>query len=73
MARKFQRLAIITSILIVLFAYLYHVPNSQDVPQMGRIRLISASMKVIGFIVSIIFLNFFIDIFSFLIYIGLCI
>jgi multisubunit Na+/H+ antiporter MnhB subunit len=73
MARKFQRLAIITSFLIVLFAYLYHVPNSQGVPQMGRIRLISASMKVIGLIVSIISSNFFIDIFSFLIYIGLCI
>lgn len=52
MIRKFQRLAIISSILIVLFAYLYHVPNSEGVPQLNRIRLLSASMKIISFIVS---------------------
>ncbi|CAF4764426.1 unnamed protein product [Rotaria sp. Silwood1] len=50
MARKLQCLAIISSILIVLFAYLYYVPNSEGVPQMNRIRLLSASMKIIRFI-----------------------
>ncbi|CAF2957169.1 unnamed protein product [Rotaria sp. Silwood2] len=50
MARKLQCLAIISSVLIVLFAYLYHVPNSEGVPQMNRIRLLSASMKIISFI-----------------------
>ena len=54
MSRKFQRLAIITSILISLFAYLYYVPNSEGVSQMGRIRLLSAAMKIVGFVVSII-------------------
>lgn len=55
MAIKLSRLALITSILVSIFAYLYHVPNSEGVPQMNRIRLLSASMKVIGFIVSIIY------------------
>ena len=55
MARKLQRLAIIGSILISIFAYLYHVPNSEGVPQMDRIRLLSASMKIISFVVSTIF------------------
>ncbi|CAF2979044.1 unnamed protein product [Rotaria socialis] len=50
MARKLQLLAIITSILIGIFAYLYHVPNSEGVPQMDRIRLLSASMKIISFV-----------------------
>jgi hypothetical protein len=52
MGRKFQRLAIIISIFIVLTAYLSYVPNSEGVPQMNRIRLLSASMKIIRFIVS---------------------
>jgi len=51
MGRKFQRLAILTSILITLFAYLWYVPNSEGVPQMNRIRLLGASMKIIRFIV----------------------
>ncbi len=51
MARKFQRLAIVGSLLITLFAYLYHVPNSEGVPQMDRIRRLSAAMKIIGFVV----------------------
>ncbi|CAF1099753.1 unnamed protein product [Rotaria sordida] len=50
MTRKLQRLAIISSVLIILFAYLYHVPNSEGVPQMNRIRLLSGSMKIIKFI-----------------------
>jgi hypothetical protein len=53
MVRKFQALAILSSILISVFAYLYHVPNSEGVPQMDRIRLISAAMKLINFVVSI--------------------
>lgn len=57
MARKFQLLAIITSVLIGLFAYLYYVPNSEGIPQMDRIRLLSASMKIIRFIVSTILLT----------------
>ena len=57
MPRKLQLLAIITSILVVIFAYLYHVPNSEGVPQMDRIRLLSASMKIISFVVSRIVLS----------------
>ena len=53
MARNLARLALISSILVCLGAYLYHVPNSEGVPQMDRIRLLSASMKVIWFVVSI--------------------
>jgi hypothetical protein len=55
MGRKFQFLAILTSILIILFAYLYNVPNSEGIPQMNRIRLLGASMKIIRFIVRIFF------------------
>ena len=55
MARTFQRLAIVLSILITLIAYLSYVPNSEGVPQMDRIRLLSASMKIISFVVRIIF------------------
>jgi hypothetical protein len=54
MARKFQILAIIISMVVSLFAYLYHVPNSEGVPQMNRIRLLSAAMKIVGFVVSIL-------------------
>jgi hypothetical protein len=67
MARKFQRLAIIISILTVLFAYLYNVPNSEGVPQINRIRRISASMKIIRFIAS---RKFLLDIFIPSIYLG---
>jgi hypothetical protein len=54
MARKFQGLAIILSSIVGIFAYLYHVPNSEGVAQMDRIRLLSAAMKIIGLVVSII-------------------
>ena len=74
MARKFQGLALLTSILVVLSAYLYHVPNSEGVEQMGRIRLLSASMKVISFIVRSISSIFIImKVINRLLYIGLCI
>jgi hypothetical protein len=53
MGRKFQRLAIFISIFVVLGAYLSYVPNSEGVAQMGRIRLLSASMKLIRLVVSI--------------------
>lgn len=53
MTRRFQRLAIIGSLVALLGMYLYHVPNSEGVAQMDRIRLLSASMKIANFIVSI--------------------
>ena len=53
MARRFQGLAIIGSLVVLLAMYLYHVPNSDGVAQMDRIRLLSASMKIVKFIVSI--------------------
>jgi hypothetical protein len=53
MGRKLQRLAIIISIFIVLAAYLSYVPNTEGVEQMNRIRLLSASVKIIRFVVSI--------------------
>jgi hypothetical protein len=52
MTCKVQYLIIIGSILIFIFAYLYHVPNNEGVSQMNRVRLLSASMKIIKFIVS---------------------
>jgi hypothetical protein len=52
MGRTLQRLVIIISILIVLGAYLSYVPNSEGVAQMNRIRLLSASMKIVRFVVS---------------------
>ena len=51
MSRSFQRLAIVVAITAALLAYLYHVPNSEGVPQMDRIRLLSASMKLVSFVV----------------------
>jgi hypothetical protein len=54
MGRKFQRLAIFISIFVVLGAYLSYVPNSEGVEQMGRIRLLTASMRISRFVVSII-------------------
>ncbi|CAF1121010.1 unnamed protein product [Adineta steineri] len=50
MAGKLPRLAIILGSFVTLIAYLYHVPNSEGVPQMDRIRIISASMKIINFV-----------------------
>lgn len=52
MGRTLQRLVIIISILIVLGAYLSYVPNNEGVAQMNRIRLLSASMKIVRFVVS---------------------
>jgi hypothetical protein len=51
MARAFQRLAVIIGIAASFFGYLYHVPDSDGVPQMGRVRLLSATMKIVGFAV----------------------
>ena len=51
MARVLPSLAIFLSIVLSLVAYLSYVPNSEGVPQMDRIRLLSASMKIIRFIV----------------------
>ncbi|CAF1279597.1 unnamed protein product [Adineta steineri] len=50
MAGKLPRLAIILGSFVTLIAYLYHVPNSEGVAQMDRIRIISASMKIINFV-----------------------
>lgn len=57
MSRSWQRLAIVFSVSAALTAYLYHVPNSEGVPQMERIRLLSASMKLVSFVVcqSVVF------------------
>jgi uncharacterized protein with PQ loop repeat len=52
MGRKFQRLAIVISIFIVIVAYFIYLPDTEGVEQMNRIRSISASMKIIRFIVS---------------------
>ncbi|CAF4415916.1 unnamed protein product [Rotaria sp. Silwood2] len=53
MDRKLQCLAIISSVLMIFFSYLYCVPNSQGVSQMNRLRLLSASMKIVSFISKI--------------------
>ncbi|UJR23979.1 hypothetical protein I4U23_026945 [Adineta vaga] len=50
MAGKFSRLVLISTIFAGLVAYLYQVPNSEGVEQMDRIRLLSASMKIISFV-----------------------
>lgn len=55
MGRKLSSLALIGTVLAGLVAYLYNVPNSEGVEQMDRIRLLSAAMKLIGFVVSMIF------------------
>jgi hypothetical protein len=54
MTRTAQRLAIIGTITISLLAYLFHVPNGEGVAQMNRIRLLSATMKTIKFMVSML-------------------
>jgi hypothetical protein len=51
MARTAQRLAIVFAITATLVGYLYRVPNSEGIPQMNRIRALSASMKIIHFVV----------------------
>ena len=53
MGRKAQRLAIVISIVVAIVAYLFYLPHTDGVEQMNRIRAISASMKIIRFIVSI--------------------
>lgn len=53
MTRRLQRWAIFGSITITLLAYLFHVPNNEGVDQMGRIRVLSATMKIIKFTVSV--------------------
>ena len=53
MSRTLQRFAITIGITAVILAYLYHVPNSEGVPQMDRIRLLSASMKIVSFVVRL--------------------
>ncbi|CAF3973023.1 unnamed protein product [Rotaria sp. Silwood2] len=52
MARKLQRLAIISSVLIVPFAYLYHIPNNKGISQMNRIRLLRAAAKITSFVIE---------------------
>jgi hypothetical protein len=52
MSRKFQRLAIITSILMVLAGYLYYVLNSEGVAQTNRIRLLRVSIKIVRFVIN---------------------
>ena len=53
MSRTMQRFAITIAITAVILAYLYHVPNSEGVPRMDRIRLLSASMKIVSFVVRL--------------------
>ena len=53
MARRLQSLAIFASLVALLGMYLSHVPNSEGVPQMNRIRLLNAAMKITKFVVSI--------------------
>ena len=55
MGRKLSSLALFGTVLAGLFAYLYYVPNSEGVEQMDRIRLLNAAMKLIGFVVSVIY------------------
>ena len=52
MTRRLQRWAIIGSITATFLAYLFHVPNNEGVAQMGQIRMLSATMKIIKFTVS---------------------
>ncbi|CAF1358862.1 unnamed protein product, partial [Didymodactylos carnosus] len=52
MARSLQKFAIFMGIFATIFAYLYHVPHSQGVDEMKKIRPLSASMKIINFIVE---------------------
>ena len=40
------------ALLIAVSAYLFHVPNGENVAQMNRIRVISATMRIIKFVVS---------------------
>lgn len=51
MARALQRLAVLVGIVASLLGYLYHVPGSDGVPQIGRIRLLSATMKIVDAVV----------------------
>ncbi|CAF2135386.1 unnamed protein product [Rotaria magnacalcarata] len=50
MGYKFQWSATLGSFIICILAHLYHVPNSENISQMNRVRLLSASMKIIKFI-----------------------
>lgn len=51
MARRLQLFAIFAALVALLGMYLFHVPNSEGVPQMDKIRLINAAMKIIKFVV----------------------
>ena len=47
-----RRGLMVSALLIAVLAYLFHVPNGGNVAQMSRIRVISATMRIIKFIVS---------------------
>ena len=52
MVRSAPVFAIIISIIASVLGYLLYIPHSEGVAQLNRIRVISAAMKTIKFVVS---------------------
>jgi hypothetical protein len=51
MTRTFQHLGIVGVLGMILLAYLFHLPNSENLPQRNRIRMLGATLKVLHFVV----------------------